>query len=236
MGAQSGRTRRDSKRADANAMGASRDSVIHALTETGVIAVVRIEEPAELFEPGRALSNGGVRFLEITMTVPGALRAIEETVSQIGDEVLIGAGTVLDPVTARLAISAGASFVVAPSLDEEVIAASHLYGVAAVPGCLTPTEIARAWRAGADIVKLFPGRVATPGYFADLKGPFPQVRMMPTGNVDLQTAPEYIRAGAIAVGVGKALVDRDALRRRDWALITDRAKRFREAIVAARGQ
>jgi len=216
-------------------MTASREEVLRVLTETGVVAVVRIDESAELVGLSRALADGGVRLVEITMTVPGALSAIEATVAQLGADIFVGAGTVLDPTTARLAVSAGASFVVGPSLNEEVIAVSHLYGVAVIPGCLTPTEIAHAWSAGADVIKLFPGRVATPGYFNDLRGPFPQVRLMPTGNVDLETTPQYIRAGAVAVGVGKALVDRDALHARDWPVITSLARQFRQVVDGARG-
>ena len=167
------------------------------------------------------------------MTTPAALDAIREASAEVGSDALIGAGTVLDGMTARLAVDAGATFVVAPSLAIDMIEVAHLYGVAAIPGCLTPTEIVRAWRAGADVVKLFPGRVATPGYFADLRGPFPQVRLMPTGNVDLATAPEYIRSGAVAVGVGKALVDPEALRTRDWSAITQRAREFTAAVASA---
>ena len=216
-------------------MGSSRPHVMQILEETGVVAVVRVDEPRDLTGLAVALGNGGVRLVEITMTVPGALDALSATVRELGDDVLIGAGTVLDAATARIAILAGAAYVVAPSLDVEVIAMAHRYGVAAIPGCLTPTEIVEAWASGADAVKLFPGRVATPGYFADLRGPLPQVKMMPTGNVDLETAPEYIRAGAIAVGVGKALVDGSALRTRDWDTITANARRFREVVAAARG-
>jgi 2-dehydro-3-deoxyphosphogluconate aldolase/(4S)-4-hydroxy-2-oxoglutarate aldolase len=119
-------------------------------------------------------------------------------------------------------------------LHFDVIEIAHLYGVAVIPGCLTPTEIAKAWTAGADAVKLFPGRVATPEYFSDLRGPFPQVKMLPTGNVDLQTAPRYIKSGAIAVGVGRALVDPKALREGDWDAISANARRFREAVDGAK--
>jgi 2-dehydro-3-deoxyphosphogluconate aldolase/(4S)-4-hydroxy-2-oxoglutarate aldolase len=208
---------------------------MQVLEETGVVAVVRVDHPADLPRLAVALREGGVRLIEITMTVPSALDAIGATVRELGDEAFIGAGTVLDPVTARMAVNAGAAYVVSPSLNLEVIAMAHLYGVAVIPGCLTPTEIVQAWTAGADAVKLFPGRVATPGYFADLRGPLPQVKMMPTGNVDLETAPQYIEAGAIAVGIGKALVDAAALREGNWDTITANARRFREIVDAARG-
>jgi 2-dehydro-3-deoxyphosphogluconate aldolase / (4S)-4-hydroxy-2-oxoglutarate aldolase len=211
-----------------------RRSVLDVVETTGVVAVVRADAAADLPRLARSLQQGGVLLTEITMTTPGALAAIEAAVREVGDEAIIGAGTVLDEVTARLAISAGASFIVGPNLDLGVIATAHRYGVAVIPGALTPTEIVQAWTAGADVVKLFPGRVATPGYFADLRGPLPQVRLMPTGNVNLETTPEYIRAGAVAVGVGKALADPAAVRAGDWDTITGRARRFRAAIDAAR--
>lgn len=211
-----------------------RDRVMDTLVATGVVAVVRIDQPADLPRLSRALGDGGVRLIEITMTVPGALEAIERTGRELGDDALVGAGTILDPVTARLAISAGAAFVVGPNFDPVVIEMAHRYGVPAMPGCLTPTEIVQAWSAGADVIKLFPGRVATPGYFEDLRGPLPQVRLMPTGNVSVETAPQYIRSGAIAVGVGKALVDAAAMRVGDWARITANARQFRALVDEAR--
>lgn len=212
----------------------SREATLSSMMETGVVAVVRVDEATGLVALAEALRSGGVVHTEITMTVPGALDAIESAVRELGDDAFVGAGTVLDAVTARLAINAGVSFVVGPSLDLEVIAMAHRYGVMVVPGCLTPTEITQAWSAGADVVKLFPGRVATPGYFSDLRGPFPQVRLMPTGNVDLETTPEYIKAGAVAVGVGKALVDRTALKEQRWSVISENARRFREVVEQAR--
>jgi 2-dehydro-3-deoxyphosphogluconate aldolase/(4S)-4-hydroxy-2-oxoglutarate aldolase len=212
----------------------TRHDVIATLIESGVVAVVRTDSADDLIPLAAALADGGVPLVEITMTVPSALTVIEQATAELGDRAIIGAGTVLDATTARLAIAAGAEFVVAPSLDVATIEMAHRYGAAAMPGCLTPTEIAQAAAAGADVVKLFPGRVATPGYFADLRGPFPGVRLMPTGNVDLETAPQYIRAGAVAVGVGKALVDPAELAAADWAAITARAKRFRAVVDEAR--
>lgn len=216
-------------------MGAPKEAVLRILEETGVVAVVRAEDRLDLEGLAGALRDGGVRLIEITMTVPGALGAIEAIARQLGRDVLVGAGTVVDPMTARLAISAGATFIVGPSLDENVISMAHLYGVAAIPGCLTPTEITHATAAGADVIKLFPGRIATPEYFTDLlRGPFPHVRLMPTGNVDLRTTSEYVRAGAVAVGVGKALVNQEAVQARDWEAIAERARQFRGAVDAAR--
>jgi 2-dehydro-3-deoxyphosphogluconate aldolase / (4S)-4-hydroxy-2-oxoglutarate aldolase len=214
----------------------SRDEALGTLLDTGVVAVVRTDSPRDLVRLARALVEGGVRLVEITMTVPAAVEVIEQAASALGADAVIGAGTVLDAATAERAVSAGAGFVVSPALDTEVIETAHRHGVVAIPGCLTPTEIALAWSAGADVVKLFPGRVATPGYFADVRGPFPDVRLMPTGNVDLETAPQYIRAGAVAVGVGKALVDPEALGSGDWATITGRARQFRRAVDEARAR
>ncbi len=210
--------------------------VLATLEETGVVAVIRVEDPENLTEVSRALCAGGVRLVEITMTVPGALALIAAVSASLSDTVLIGAGTVLDAATARMAILAGARFVVGPSFDPEVVAMCKLYDTPVMPGCLTPTEIATAWKAGADVVKIFPGRVGTPEYFQDLKGPFPQVRMMPTGNVDLVTTPAYIKAGAVAVGVGKALVDPRATAARQYKVITDNAVTFRRLVQEARGR
>ncbi len=209
--------------------------VLATLEETGVVAVIRVEDPENLVEVSRALSAGGVRLVEITMTVPGALAIISSVSASLGDSVFIGAGTVLDAATARMAILAGARFIVGPCFDPDVVAMCKLYDTPVMPGCLTPTEIAGAWKAGADVVKIFPGRVGTPEYFQDLRGPFPQVRMMPTGNVDLVTTPKYIKAGAVAVGVGKALVDSRAMAAGQYQVITDNARTFRRIVQEARG-
>jgi 2-dehydro-3-deoxyphosphogluconate aldolase/(4S)-4-hydroxy-2-oxoglutarate aldolase len=216
-------------------MSHSRQDVVQTLLETGVVAVVRVDRSDQLTNLARSLVAGGVRIVEITMTVPNALRAIEEAANELGDEAVIAAGTVLDATTARQAIGAGAGLVVGPTYNADVLSVCHMYGVAVIPGCLTPTEIVTAWSAGADVIKLFPGRVATPGYFADLKGPFPSVKLMPTGNVDRNTAPEYIKSGAVAVGVGKALVDTGAMASGDWATITQNARDFRALVDEARG-
>jgi 2-dehydro-3-deoxyphosphogluconate aldolase/(4S)-4-hydroxy-2-oxoglutarate aldolase len=216
-------------------MGHSREQVLQVLQDTGVVAVVRIDQPAELTRLAQSLVAGGVRIVEITMTVPNALDAIETAVRELKGEAIIGAGTVLDVTTARQAISAGAGVVVSPTFSPEVVAVCRTYGVAVIPGCLTPNEILQAWSGGADVIKLFPGRVATPGYFSDLRGPFPTVKLIPTGNVDRNTAPEYIKAGAVAVGVGKALVDVAAMARGEWDTITQNARDFRALVDGARG-
>ena len=216
-------------------MAVRKQAVLSALEETGVVAVIRVDDPTDLLEVSRALAEGGVRMVEITLTVPGALEIIGSVSRQLGESVLIGAGTVLDAATARMAILAGASFIVGPCFDRETVDMCKLYDTAVMPGCITPTEIVTAWKAGADVVKIFPGRVGTPGYFQDLKGPLPHIRMMPTGNVDPKTAPEYIRAGAVAVGVGKALVDIAAVKSRQFGVITENARTFRKIVAEARG-
>jgi 2-dehydro-3-deoxyphosphogluconate aldolase/(4S)-4-hydroxy-2-oxoglutarate aldolase len=213
----------------------TREELTAELRRTGVVAVIRMTEAADLVAVARALADGGVRFVEITMTVPDAIEVIRGAVVQLGDEVLVGAGTVLDATTAERAMDAGAAYVVGPCVVPEVIAACRARDRAVVPGALTPTEILQAWNAGADVVKVFPGRVATPGYFADLRGPLPHIPLMPTGNVDLATTPEYVRAGAVAVGVGKALVDLEAVRTGDMERIRSAARAFRRAVDEARG-
>jgi 2-dehydro-3-deoxyphosphogluconate aldolase/(4S)-4-hydroxy-2-oxoglutarate aldolase len=215
-------------------MSSGKQLVLQTLVETGVVAVIRVDDPTDLLEGARALGKGGVRLVEITMTVPGALEIVASASRQLGDEVFIGAGTVLDATTARMAILAGASFIVGPCFDRDMVDMCKLYDTAVMPGCITPTEIVTAWKAGADVVKIFPGRVGTPGYFQDLKGPLPHIRMMPTGNVDLKTAPEYIKAGAVAVGVGKALVDAAALKTRQFGAITENARTFIHIVADAR--
>lgn len=209
-------------------------AVARLLEETGVVAVLRTTRPEDLVAVGRALEQGGVRLVEITMTVPGALDVIRRASQELGEAAAIGAGTVLDASTARLAILAGASFIVGPTFDPEIADVCHLFDRAYVPGALTPTEILTAWRSGVSAVKVFPGRVATPAYFRDVLAPLSQVRLLPTGNVDLDTAPEYIAAGAIAVGVGKALVELDSGRPVDTERITANARAFRHVVDAAR--
>ncbi|MCL5102877.1 MAG: bifunctional 4-hydroxy-2-oxoglutarate aldolase/2-dehydro-3-deoxy-phosphogluconate aldolase [Armatimonadetes bacterium] len=216
-------------------MASKKQQVVQTLMDTGVVAVIRIDDPSDLYEVSCALRDGGVKLVEITMTVPGALDIISSVSGKIGEDVFIGAGTVLDGVTARMAILAGASYIVGPSFDREVVDVCSLYDIAVMPGALTPTEIVTAWKAGADVVKIFPGRVGTPGYFQDIKGPLPMVKLMPTGNVDTQTAPEYIKAGAVGVGVGKALVDIKAVKAKDFKVITENAKMFRKIVDEARG-
>ena len=206
-----------------------------ALKETGVVAVIRTDSPSDLLDVGRALSEGGVKFLEITMTVPGALGVVEKTVAALrGEGVYVGVGTVLDAETARLAILAGSDYIVTPVFRSSVVEMCLRYGVAVMPGALTPTEVLSAWEAGGDVVKIFPAGIGGPQYFKDLKGPLGQVELMPTGAVNRTTAPLFIKAGACAVGVGGELAGKEAIAKRDFASITRNAADFIALVAAAR--
>jgi 2-dehydro-3-deoxyphosphogluconate aldolase/(4S)-4-hydroxy-2-oxoglutarate aldolase len=181
-----------------------------------------------------ALAEGGVTALELTMTVPGAVSIIEQLSRTLPPNVLIGAGTVLDAETARNVILAGARFVVSPVFRPEVITLCHRYDVAAIPGCFTPTEILAAWETGANVVKVFPATALGPSFFKDVRGPLPQVKLMPTGGVTRENAGDWIRAGACAIGVGTALVDPAAVAERRFDDIVAAARLFIRAVSEAR--
>jgi 2-dehydro-3-deoxyphosphogluconate aldolase/(4S)-4-hydroxy-2-oxoglutarate aldolase len=212
----------------------NRLATLAELQSTGVIAVIRADSPGELVDVCRALARGGVRACEITLTTPGAIEAIAEAGRVLGDEALIGAGTVLDAASARAAILAGAQFIFSPVLDRDVIEMAHRYDRVAVPGALTPTEILAAWTAGADVVKVFPANHFGPQYFRDLHGPMPQLRLTPTGGVDLSTTADWIKAGAVAVGVGSALVKKEFIAGRRWDDLAALARQFVDAVAKAR--
>ena len=216
-------------------MSAGRLETVRQLEAAGVIAVIRLADGAALQWVAEALALGGVRAVEVTMTVPGAVGLIEQLVRNLPDDIIVGAGTVLDADTARQVIDAGARFVVSPVFRPPVIAAAHDRGVAAMPGCFTPTEILDAWDAGADIVKVFPATALGPGFFTDVRGPLPQVRLMPTGGVTRDNAGDWIRAGAAAIGVGTALVDKRAVTEGRFEAITASARHFVAAVQQARG-
>src|ERR1700749_605704 len=187
-------------------------SVMERIRKLGVVPVVRAQSADDAGRAIDAVMAGGVNVIEVTMTVPGALGVIEQLARWYADDVLVGAGTVLDAETARACMLAGAQFIVSPALDEETIACCRRYGVAVMPGALTPTEVVRAWTLGADAVKVFPaGALGGASYLKALKAPLPQVEMIPTGGVSLKTAAEFIRAGAMALGVGADLIDLKAL-------------------------
>jgi 2-dehydro-3-deoxyphosphogluconate aldolase / (4S)-4-hydroxy-2-oxoglutarate aldolase len=213
---------------------ASKIDVLRRLKETGVVAVVRADDPASLIDVSRALAKGGVTAVEITFTVPGALGVIERATRELRDEVLIGAGTVLDAETARAAILAGASYIVSPALRPDVIQLCRRYDVACMPGALTPTEVLHAWELGADIVKIFPAGVGGPQYFKDLKGPFPHIQIMPTGGVNKDTAPQFIKAGACAIGVGGEMVGKALIAAGQFDKISENAREYVDLVSKAR--
>jgi 2-dehydro-3-deoxyphosphogluconate aldolase/(4S)-4-hydroxy-2-oxoglutarate aldolase len=194
-----------------------------------VIAVVRFDDGSDVEPVAAALAEGGLRILEVTMTTPGALEAISALATR-GHDVIVGAGSVLDPETARIAILRGATIVVSPTFCPEVIELCHRYDVVVVPGAFTPTEILRAWEAGADLVKVFPAGGLGPGYLRELRGPLPGVRIVPTGGVTLESASEFLAAGAFAVGLGGALIDREAVARREYGQIAERGRRLLAAL------
>lgn len=212
-----------------------RQTVTAAIEEAGVVAVIRMQDADRLRNVVDALAEGGVRVLEVTMTVPGAIELIRDLSSSLSSDVLLGAGTVLDPQTAARVIDAGANFVVSPVLRPTVIDVCHRLGVPALPGCFSPTEILTAWEAGADIVKVFPATALGPGFFSDVRGPLPQLKLMPTGGVTLDNAGEWIRAGAVAVGVGTALLDRAAIATGDYSVLRQNAARIMAGVREARG-
>lgn len=204
------------------------------LEECGVVAVVRLDDLTKAVPLTEALVAGGVRAVEFTFTNPAAGGAIAAARAALGERALIGAGTVLDPETARVAILAGAAFVVTPTLSLPTITICHRYGVPTIIGALTPTEILTAWEGGASYVKVFPASLGGPRYLKDIHGPLPQVKVIPTGGVDLQNAADFIRAGAVAVALGSNLVDARSVAHDDWDTITSRARAISEAVASAR--
>ena len=214
----------------------SKYEVIAAMKATGVIVVIRTEESADLAPVARAIREGGIRFLEITMTVPGALGLISETARSLqGSDIFIGAGTVLDAQTARAAILAGADFIVGPTFDPQMVELCHEYGVAVISGAMTPTEILTAWKAGVAAVKVFPAKcVGGPDFIKAVKEPLPQVELLPTNGVDFQTAAAFIQAGAIAVGVGKQVVGKELMAKKDYKAMTENARRMIDIVREAR--
>jgi 2-dehydro-3-deoxyphosphogluconate aldolase/(4S)-4-hydroxy-2-oxoglutarate aldolase len=213
----------------------SKDEVLATIREVGIVPVVRAESADEAARAIDAIRAGGVPVLEITMTVPGAIRLIEDLARRFGLDAVVGAGTVLDPETARACILAGAQFVVSPALNRDTIACCRRYGVPIMPGALTPTEVVTAWEAGADMVKVFPcSALGGASYIKALKAPLPQIDLIPTGGVNLQTAADFIKAGSTALGLGADLVDLKALREGKAALLTERAQKLVEIVRTAR--
>lgn len=211
----------------------STNPILESILSSGVVAVIRMKDRNKLLKVVEAISAGGVKCIEITMTVPGAVDMIRELSDKVPKNVILGAGTVTDVQTANDVIDAGAKFVVGPVLNADIIALCRKRGVVVMPGCFTPTEIHAAWKAGADIVKVFPATSLGPRYFKDIAGPFPEIRLMPTGGVTIDNVGEWIQAGAVAVGIGSDLLDKKAIEEERYDVLTDRAQRmvrnFREA-------
>jgi 2-dehydro-3-deoxyphosphogluconate aldolase/(4S)-4-hydroxy-2-oxoglutarate aldolase len=204
---------------------------------TGVIAIMRTQSSEQLLRAADAIREGGVRAIEVTMTTPGALSVIEQATSRYqdaGQDVLFGAGTVLDAESARACILAGAQFIVSPSFNPALVELCRRYSVPVMPGAYTPTEIVTAWECGADMVKVFPASVGGPALIKALKAPLPQIELVPVGGVNLDTAADFIRAGAAAVGVGSALINQKLLDSEDFSTLTERARRFVEEVARGR--
>ena len=213
----------------------NKSEVLKQIKDVGIIPVVRATTADEAVRAIDAIREGGISVLEITMTVPNAITVIEQVTTRFGNDALVGAGTVLDAETAKSCISAGAQFIVSPTLNLETIAYCREQDVAVMPGALTPTEVVQAWNAGADFVKVFPaGAVGGASYLKVLKAPLPHIELVPTGGVSLKTAADFIKAGAAALGVGADLVDIKAIREGQTELITERAKQFVEIVRQAR--
>jgi 2-dehydro-3-deoxyphosphogluconate aldolase/(4S)-4-hydroxy-2-oxoglutarate aldolase len=209
---------------------------LRRVLDSGIVAVVRAPDSDQMVEVARALADGGVTVVEFTMSVPNALDVLRQVRQTFGDRLLLGAGTVLDTETARSVLLAGAEFIVSPTLNLDVIRLCRRYDKLVMPGAFTPTEILTAWEAGADIVKVFPADVAGPAFFKALRGPLPQIRLMPTGGVDLTTAAEFLKAGACCLGIGGHLVEPKAVTNRDFDRICDLARQFVAIVQQVRGQ
>ena len=212
----------------------TREAIRQQIEQLGVVAVIRMKDPAKLRAVFDALAEGGVKAIEVTMTVPGAVDLIAQLSKSLPAGIVLGAGTVIDAATARAVIDAGARFIVSPVFRREVVSTCLERGVVAAPGCFSPTEILDAHEMGADVVKVFPATALGPQYIKDLRAPMPQLRLMPTGGVTLDNAGDWIRAGAVAVGVGSALLDTKAIDEGRLDVIVNNARRIVASVASAR--
>jgi 2-dehydro-3-deoxyphosphogluconate aldolase/(4S)-4-hydroxy-2-oxoglutarate aldolase len=212
----------------------NKSEVLTRMIDSGVVAVIRMKDNNRLLRVIEAVRNGGVKSIEITMSVPGAIEIIRELRKSVPEDVLLGAGTVTDESTAEQVIDAGAMFVVGPALNLGIVSLCAKRGIAVMPGCYTPTEIFAGWKAGADIIKVFPATSLGPKYFRDLRGPFPDIRLMPTGGVTIDNVGEWIAAGACAVGIGGDLLDKKAIEEDRYEVLTERAARMVQNVRAAK--
>ncbi len=213
----------------------TRSEVVRKIAAIGIVPIVRTSSAEAAVRSVEAVFDGGIACAEITMTVPGAIKALEQVASKFGGKMILGAGTVLDPETARICMLSGAEFFVTPALRLSTLEMAHRYDKAIMPGALTPTEVLTAWEAGADVVKVFPcGNVGGPKYIKALKGPLPHVEMAPTGGVNLDTVGEFLKAGACACGVGSELVDGATIKDGKYEIFTQRAQQYLQAVKNAR--
>jgi 2-dehydro-3-deoxyphosphogluconate aldolase/(4S)-4-hydroxy-2-oxoglutarate aldolase len=213
----------------------TKECQLQQILDCGIVAVIRCPVNLQLVDVARALADGGVTVVEITMSVPNALDVLREVRHAVGNRILLGAGTVLDAEAARAVLLAGADYVVAPTLNLEVIRLCRRYDKLVMPGAFTPTEILTAWEAGADIVKVFPAEVAGPAFFKAMRGPLPHIRLMPTGGVDLNTAAAFLNAGACCLGIGGQLVEPKAVADGNFERIRDLARQYRAIVKQVRG-
>ena len=214
----------------------TKDQIISGLLTPGVVAIIRADNSEQLIDASRALIDGGVSGIEITMTTPNALQVIADVRRVFGDKVLAGVGSVLDVKTAQAAIDAGAEYVITPVLKPEVIAFCHKVDKPIFSGSYTPTEAQTAYELGADFIKIFPADGLGPKYISAIRGPLPHLKIVPTGGVDVNTAGDFIKAGCVAVAAGSSLVSKDILKNKDWAKLTDLASQFIAAVAKARGK
>jgi 2-dehydro-3-deoxyphosphogluconate aldolase/(4S)-4-hydroxy-2-oxoglutarate aldolase len=210
-------------------------SALDRILDRAIVAVIRAESPESLVDVAEALLAGGVDVMEVTFTVPQVTQVLEKVTAKLGSRVLLGAGTVLDAETARIAILSGAEFIVSPCVSTDVIQLCRRYSKPVMPGALTPTEVVTAWQAGADVVKIFPSELTGPKYIRSLRAPLPQVRMMPTGGVNLDTAEEFLKAGSCALGIGGSLVEPKAVATGDLKRIESLARQYVEIVRRFRG-
>ncbi len=196
-----------------------------------LVAIVRGVNPRDVLDVSKALYEGGIKTLEITVDTPNVLQVIEQVRNEFDGEIIVGAGTVLDSETARAAIMAGSQFIFSPTVNVETIKMTKRYGVVSIPGAMTPTEILTAYENGGDIIKVFPSTILGPAYLKDIKGPLPHIPLMPTGGVNLDTISEYFQVGAVAAGLGSSLVKKqDSYSKEDLKALTQRARQFVEKV------
>lgn len=209
--------------------------ILKQIEENGIVAIIRGAKPENILDISRALYDGGVKTLEITVETPKVLTLIERVSEEFGDDLIVGAGTVLDSETARAAIMAGAQFIFSPTVDVETIKLTKRYGIVSIPGALTPTEILKAYENGADVIKVFPANLFGPKYLKDVHGPLPHIPLMPTGGINLENIKDYIEAGGIAAGLGSSLVNtKQEVTEETLSDITKTARAFVEEVKKAR--